>query len=173
MEKIVANKIIDKKRKNASAQKITNIKARMMTMGGALIFAIIIILTLVFILNFIFPRGNGLQFVIIIALAFIGWGFFLNCISERLKITDEDFEFTSLIGRTVRISLDDILSYKLTDLGVRLDGNMYLLEVEHTDKSKPEEIWLSPCWDYKELSAFCSTLGQVLDEFNSQEVNNA
>ncbi len=165
MEQLIAGKILNK-RKVAQRTAQKDVRARMMTIGGTLILAIIIILTLVFALNLLFPRGNGVQFVIITALSVIGWGFFLNCVSEHLKLDDGYLEFSSLIGRTIKISLQDIISYKLTDYGVRLDGNMYLLEVTHSKKSKPEEIWLSPCWNNKELSAFCVALDNALDEFD-------
>ncbi len=159
------------KRTSISVKADNDVKAGIMTAGGALILSIIIILTLVFFLNFIFPRGNGMQFIIITSLVVIGWGFCLNCVSERLRIDDEGLLFTSLIGKTIRIPLQNIISYKLIDFGIRLDGNMYLLEVTHSLKTKPEEIWLGPCWNNKELSIFCLALNEALDDLEMGMIN--
>jgi len=170
MERIIAGKSF-KKRKPSPFEAVNDVKAGIMTLGGALILAIVIIVTLIFVLNFLFPRGNGMQFIIIASLFVIGWGFYLNCVSERLKLNETELLFTSLIGKTIRIPLHDIISYKLTDFGIRLDGNTYLLEVAHSQKRKPEEIWLSPCWDNKDLAAFCSALNNALDNLEQKTIN--
>ncbi len=166
MEQVLSEKEIAKPK-----QKILNqtprVKANLITLGGGVILAVTILLTLVFILSLFYPKGNGLQFVIIISLTLVSWGFLLNCSTESLSLENGYLQFKSLIGKTVRIELDKINSYKLTDLGVTLDGNMFLIEVQHEDDEKPVEILLSPCWDKSDLRNFCSTLGNKLEEINS------
>ncbi|MDF1496672.1 MAG: hypothetical protein P1P90_01255 [Patescibacteria group bacterium] len=165
MEQIIAQKQV-KRVKVADEPSLTEAGAQMMTLGGTLILATTIILTLVLILSLFFPRGNGLQFVIIIALTIVGWGFFINCATERLSIKENQLIFKSLIGKAIRIDIANIDSYKLTNYGLRLDGNMYLIEIEHDGKDQPEEIWLSPCWKSKDLSLFCNTLGRAMEDVN-------
>jgi hypothetical protein len=165
MAQVIAQKKVE--RNNESEMVVlTAVRARMMTVGGTVILAITIILSLVLIFTLLYPQGNGLQFVIIIALAMISWGFFLNCVTEKLKLEDGFLIFSSLVGRTVRLDLTQVDSYKLTTFGLRLDGNMYLIEVEHEDSEEPEEIWLSPCWEKQDLVRFCKTLGLALEEVN-------
>ncbi len=165
MEQVITSKNI--KRKVVERPILTDVRAQMMTMGGAIILAATIILTLVLIFSLFFPQGNGLQFVIIIALTIVGWGFFINCATERLAIKDGYLEFKSMLGKTIHIELVSVDSYKLTNFGLRLDGNMFLIEIEHEEKDAPEEIWLSPCWKRGDLAMFCNALGEALDEINS------
>ncbi|MBD3281793.1 hypothetical protein GF391_03540 [Candidatus Uhrbacteria bacterium] len=165
MEQVIAEKQIEKQPK-ALQSGLIKAKANMMTPGGAIILAAAIIISLVFVLSLFFPRGNGLQFVIITALTLVSWGFLLNCATERLTLAEGLLIYKSLIGRTVTIELKKIDSYKLTDLGLRFDGNMFLIEIEHEDKEEPEEILLSPCWNKADLTLFCDTLVMVLEEIN-------
>jgi len=166
MEQIIAQKQV-KRTAPRQATLLTEARAQMMTIGGTVILAATIIMTLVFFFSLFFPRGNGLQFVIIVVLTLVGWGFFINCATENLKLKDGFLVFKSMLGKTIRIELASIDSYKLTNFGLRLDGNMYLIEVEHEEKDEPEQIWLSPCWKRRELQMFCNTLGRALEEINN------
>jgi len=166
METVLAKKEV--KRANVvKYENVTEVRSRITTIGGTVILAVMIVLSLVFVFSFLFPRGNGIQLVIIVALTAIGWGFFINCATEKLSIKDGVLEFRSVLSRTVTIELADIDSYKLTNFGLRLDGNMYLIEVEHEKSEQPAEIWLSPCWKKEDLSRFCGTLGVMLETINN------
>lgn len=165
MEQVIAEKKV-KKQPRQVEENLTTARANMITPGGSVILAVAIVITLVFILSLFFPRGNGLQFVIIIALTVVSWGFLLNCATETLALEDGWLVFKSLIGKTVNIELSKIDSYKLTNLGLRLDGNMFLIEIEHEDRDEPEELFLSPCWKREDLARFCDTLGMALEEVN-------
>lgn len=166
MERVITEKQITKPKQKVNNQ-VSHVKADLITLGGGIILAATIILTLVFVLTLIYPKGNGLQFVIIASLTLVSWGFLLNCSTESLSLENGYLQFKSFIGRTVRIELDKINSYKLTDLGVTLDGNMFLIEVAHEDDEKPVEIFLSPCWKKSDLKDFCGRLGLLLEEINS------
>ncbi len=164
MSEIVFEKQIQKQKKNFEF--LYHAKSDVMTTGGVVIVAVAIVISLVFILSLLFPRGNGLQLVIIIILTLVSWGFLLNCFTEKLAIEDGYLIYKSLMGKTVNIELSKIEAYKLTDLGVRLDGNMFLIELEHSDKDQALEIFLSPCWKKYDLMRFCDTLGTELEIIN-------
>lgn len=166
MEQVISQKKV-KRERVYSNEEMRDVRADMLTLGGALILAVAILMSLVFVMTLLFPRGNGLQLVIIIALTLVSWGFLLNCATEKLSLRGEQLIFSSMLSRTLILDLSKIESYKLVTLGLRLDGNMYLIEIEHEDNEVPEEIWLSPCWKKQDLKNFCDTLGVALEEVNS------
>lgn len=146
---------------------MTDIRAQLVSMGGGIILAVTIMVTLVFIFSFLMPQGNGTQLLIIIILSIISWVYFINCATEHLKLTESELIYSSMLTRTQRIAFEDIEAYKLTDLGVQLNGSMYVLEIQHAEKKQPVEISLGPCWRRHELRQFIKTLGTILEEINT------
>lgn len=131
--------------------------------GGGLILAVTILLTMFLIMSLLAPVLDGLQTVILAMLTLVCWGYLLNCTTERLRLEDGYFEFKAALGRTYKFPLETIRGFRLTDLGVSLNGSMYVLEMNLEERSRPLQISLGPCWQKNNLVRFLKSLGQAME----------
>lgn len=145
-------------------QKLTpEIKADFMTLGGAIILAITISVSLFLLFSLMLPAIDGLQLAIIAILTLTCWLYLVNRFSEKLKLENKILEFKAALGRAQRFDLEDIAALRLTDLGWSLNGDFFILEVE-VNEGRPMQIGLGPCWRRADLSAFVRTVGRALEE---------
>ncbi len=140
------------------------VRAQMATLGGAILLAVCITVTLVLLFSLVIPRMNGSQQLIVVLLSVGTWMYFLNSVSERIALEDEVLEVRSLLGRTHRFSLSEIQSIRVMERGLRLDGAPFLIEIQTVNRSKPREIALGPCWKEGQLKEFSDVLTQELQK---------
>jgi|GEM_PF-876494 len=133
-------------------------QADMMTPCGTLILAVTIIMTLVLIFSILMPRFDGMQTFIVVILTLGCWGFLLNSFSERLRLKEGVLEYRALFGRSQHYALPDIRGFKLTDLGLSLNGIQYQIELQLADDTRPAVISLGACWQRKRLMQFARTV---------------
>ena len=139
-----------------------DIKADLITPGGSIILAVTIIMSLVLTLSFIVPSIAGVQLAIVAVLTFACWMYLLNAATERLLVNDEIIEYKSLLTHGRRFNLTEVQAYKLTNLGIRLNGDFYIFELTIVKKTKPVEIGLGPCWHQNQLIGFCNAIDMKL-----------
>jgi len=142
----------------------TEIRADFMTLGGSIILAVTIVVSLVFIFSLATQIVEGLQFVILSILAIACWLYLINRFSERFRLTDGTLEFSASLGRTQRFRLEEITALRLIDFGWTMNGDRFALEIGVDDHEKPLQIGLGPCWRRHELTAFVRTVGRTLEE---------
>ncbi|MFZ6014861.1 MAG: hypothetical protein ACOYUZ_00710 [Patescibacteria group bacterium] len=167
MPEIISSRQIENARQ-MKLEPLTDIRAQIVSIGGTIVLALTIVVTMVLAMSYLMPNGNGLQFLIILLLNLITWGFFLNCATERLSIKDNVLEYSSILSRAYRFDLEDIVAYKVSDLGLQFNGDKFLFTVELIDKDKPVEIGLGPCWKKQDVKRFFNTLDQVFDEMHRE-----
>jgi len=166
MAKILASVKVEKK-DLLPDDLLTDVRAQVVSPGGAVILAVAIILTLILFFSLYIPSIQGMQFVIVAVLTIGCWGYLLNSFTETLRVENGRLEFRAWMSRTKHIDLQDVNGIKLTDLGIRLNGDQYLFEVLTTQDSKPVQISLGPCWDRRHLMNFIKTMQILLDELNN------
>ncbi len=144
---------------------LNDVRSNLVSPGGALILAVTIVLTLFLAMSLVLPALDGLQTAIFAMLAFVCWGYLLNCSSEKLRLEDGVLQYRAMMGRSHSYPLEIIRGFRLTDLGVSLNGSMYVLEISLEDKTRPVQISLGPCWKKRDLVKFIKTLGQNLERY--------
>jgi len=144
----------------------TEVRADFMTLGGSVILAVTIVVSLVFVFSLATQTVQGLQFAILAILALACWLFLINRFSERFRLTEQTLEFSASLGRTQHFRLEEITAMRLIDFGWTLNGDRYALEVGMEDHDKPLRIGLGPCWRRHELTAFVRTVGRALEEMS-------
>lgn len=147
-------------------EELTEIQAEALSAPGAIILGATILITLILVFSLLFPSLEGMQTLIVGILVMICWGYLLNSFTEKLKLTDQSLEFTAILSRHQDIQLNEVMSFKLVDLGLSLSGDRYAFEISVIGKNKPITISLGPCWDKIKLSAFMNTFGQKLEKLD-------
>lgn len=137
--------------------------ADFMTLGGALLLSITIVLTAFFFLALFIPVLNGLQMIIVALLTMGSWLYVINRFSERLRLEDDVLEFNCALGRRQRFDLSDIASIRLNHMGWVLSGDFYVLQIEVFSCDGVIELGLGPCWRRKHLASFIRSVGSALD----------
>ena len=150
-------------------ERLDEAHADMMSPCGTLILAVTIIMTLVLIFSVLLPRFDGMQTLIVIILTLGCWGFLLNSVSESLRLKEGIFEYRALLGHAHHYSLHDIRGFKLTDLGLSLNGIQYQIELQIADDSRPVIISLGACWQRKQLMRFARTVSLDLEALSEIE----
>jgi len=144
-------------------ERLDEAHADMMSPCGTLILAVTIVMTLVLIFSVLLPRFDGMQTLIVIILTLGCWGFLLNSFSERLRLKEGMLEYRALFSQAHHYPLQDIRSFKLTDLGLSLNGIQYQIELQVADYSRPAVISLGACWQRKQLMRFARTVSLDLE----------
>ena len=167
MTNVLASLKVEKK-DQTPIELLTDVRAQVVTLGGAVILAIAILLTLILVFSLYIPSIQGVQFLIVAVLTIACWGYLLTTFTERLKIENGVLEYKAWLSRTKQVDLQQVSGLKLTDLGFRFNGDQYLFELSTMDDSKPVSISLGPCWDRKQLISFIKTIQIILDELNDE-----
>ncbi len=149
-----------------TSPELTEIQAEALSAAGAIILGVTILITLILVFSLLFPSLEGLQTFVVIILALICWGYLLNSFTEKLKLTDQTLEFSAILSKHQSIQLNEVLGFKLSDLGLNMSADRYAFEISIIGKNKPIIISLGPCWDKAKLSAFINTFGQKLEKLD-------
>jgi len=144
-------------------ERVEEARADMVSPCGALILAVTIIMTLVTIFSIIMPRFDGMQTFIVVFLTLACWGFLLNSFTERLRLKNGVLEYRAIFGRSHHHPITNIRGFKLTDLGLSLNGVQYQLELQLADDTRPAIISLGACWQRRQLMKFARTISMDLE----------
>ncbi len=141
-----------------------NARADFMTLGGALLLGVVIVLTAFFLLALFMPVLDGLQMIIVALLTVGSWFYLINRFSERLRLDDGVLEFNCALGRKHRFDLSEISSIRLNDMGWTMSGDFFILQIEVFNREDMIELGLGPCWRRKHLTSFVRSVGNALNK---------
>ncbi len=144
---------------------LREVRAEALTMGGAIVFAICMMLSVFALSIGRFVVVTQSQQVILIAVVALCWLYFVDSVTERLRITDRCVEFRSLIGHHHLVPLVQLEAMLIMYQGFNLDRGMQTIEFRMNGK-QPKRIALGPCWERKKLEAFIHAVEEALHDPN-------
>jgi hypothetical protein len=103
------------------------------------------------------------QHVILIALVGLSWMYFLDSITERLRLINNCVEFRSLFSRHHLVPLAQLEAMLLVYQGFNLERGMETIEFRKHD-AKPQTVSLGPCWQRHKLEAFLHAVEEALHD---------
>jgi hypothetical protein len=150
-----------RERKAPEKECVLQARAELVSLGGAVLLSLCMIITAVFIMVMYSPGVTGIQRLIGVIL-FVGvWAYFLNSVTERLSLCGSVLTYTSLLNRTRSIPLDDLDAMILTHEGLNLERGIESIELRRPGK-RPDKIPLGPCWQRNKLEGFLRSVDRAL-----------
>lgn len=138
------------------------VHAEMISIGGAIVLAICMLLTTGVIAVATFYTATSFQQMIIIFLCLGSWAYFISSITEKLCVKNKTIEFTSFFGKSKQIDLNDLEDLLLVYQGFNLERGMETIEFRRRGR-EPESLALGPCWQRNKLDAFIHAVELSLD----------
>lgn len=137
--------------------------AELLTLGGAIVFAVCIVLTVVAVGSAQLAAITSLQQAILVMLTVASWAYFFDSITERLCLVDRAVEFRALFSRHRVIPLQDLDAMLLVYQGFNLERGIETIEFRRRGM-KPERIALGPCWQRHKLEGFMKAVEEALQD---------
>lgn len=144
---------------------LREVRAEILTLGGAIVFAICMMLSVSALTVGRFVIVTQAQHVIIIAVVALCWIYFIDSVTERLRIIDRCVEFRSLIGHHHLVPLAQLEAMLIMYRGFNLDHGMQTIEFRKRGV-KPQRVSLGPCWQRYKLEAFIHAVEEALHDPN-------
>lgn len=163
MAQIMAAVAPKRKRVESEVECLREVHAQLISLGGAVILAICIVMTLVLLMVLMLPTVTGFQLVILAILTGSAWVYFLDSCTEKLRLIDHSVEFTALFSRTRHIPLIELQSMILVHEGFNLERGMESIEFRRAGR-KPDRVALGPCWQRNKLEAFLHSVEEALSD---------
>ena len=164
MPDVIAEVELDRGEPPREAERVTEIRASVMSPAGTLILAVTIVMSLVLVFSLSMPRLDGVQTFILVALTLASWAYALGCFTERLRLEGGVMEYRAWLSRAHTFELQEVRVFKLTDLGPHLSGVQYQFEVTTVEERKPVLIGLGPCWQRSDLVRFARSVSRELED---------
>ncbi|MBP9864231.1 hypothetical protein KBC54_02160 [Patescibacteria group bacterium] len=143
--------------------RLRDVRAELLTLGGAIVFAVCMLLTVFAVSINRFVSITQTQHVILIALVGLCWIYFFDSITERLRLVDQCVEFRSLFSRHHVVPLAQLEAMLLVYQGFNLERGMETIEFRKHD-AKTQTVSLGPCWQRYKLEAFVHAVEEALQE---------
>ena len=140
---------------------LREVHAELFTLGGAIAIAICFVLTVAAYIVWQGSQATGLQSFVLIAMTVGAWLYFLDSITERLRLVDHSLEFSALFSRRRIVPLADLDAMLLIYQGFNLEHGIESVELRRRGQ-KPDRIALGPCWQHHKLEAFLGSVEQAL-----------
>ncbi|MBU0540499.1 hypothetical protein KKF59_03295 [Patescibacteria group bacterium] len=153
--------IAPKKKLQQEPDCLIQVRAELVSLGGAVLLAVCLMLTAVLFMVFLTPTVTGAQRFIAVVLVFAAWGYFLNSISEKLSLYGDTLEFRAAFSHPRSIPLDELQAMILTHEGFNLERGLETIEFRRSGR-KPDRVSLGPCWQRNKLESFLKSLEQAL-----------
>ncbi len=144
---------------------LREVRAEALTLGGAIVFAICMILSVFALTVGRFAVITQAQHVILIAVVALCWVYFIDSVTERLRIVDRCVEFRSFIGHHHLVPLAQLEAMLIMYQGFNLDHGMQTIEFRKHGV-KPQRVSLGPCWQRYKLEAFINAVEEALQDPN-------
>jgi hypothetical protein len=142
---------------------VTDVRAEIVTLGGAIVLALCILLSAVAFGVSQLPDVTGLQRAILVILAIASWVYFFDSVTERLRLVDHAVEFTAILSRRRHVPLAELDAMLLVYQGFNLEKGIESLEFRRHG-AKPDVVALGPCWQRHKLEAFLHSVEEALQE---------
>jgi hypothetical protein len=140
---------------------VLRVQAEIVSLGGAVLLTLCLLLTAVLIMALFSPTITGVQRFIAVVLTFSGWMYLLRSASEDLSIVGQTITYRAVLARTRTIPLADIETMLLVHQGLNLEKGIETIEFRRFDK-KVEHLSLGPCWQRHKLEAFLGSVEEAL-----------
>lgn len=140
---------------------IVQAKAELVSLGGAVLLAICMLLSAVFIMVLFSPMVTGVQEFIATILFLAVWAYFLDSITERLSLVGREIVFKAMLSRTRRLPVEELEGITLVHQGLNLEQGIETIEFRQYDK-KADRVSLGPCWQRNKLEGFLHSVEGVL-----------
>lgn len=142
---------------------LTDVRARVTSIGGGIVFAICLAVTALFIITLSTPSVTSSQRIIVFMLTVATWGYLLSSSTERLCLRDRSIVYTSILGRKKIVPLVDLDEMLLVHQGFNLERGIETIEFRRHEKD-PERLALGPCWHRHELEAFLHSVEEAMND---------
>ncbi|MBI5654378.1 hypothetical protein HZC53_01860 [Candidatus Uhrbacteria bacterium] len=142
---------------------LREVHAEFVSLGGAVILSVCIILTLVTAMSFLLPAVSDLQRVILLILSFICWVYLLDSVTEKLRLDDEAIEFRSLLSRRRTYQVSELEAVLLIHEGFNLERGFESVEFRRVGR-RPDRIALGPCWQRNKLERLMRSVELELND---------
>jgi hypothetical protein len=142
---------------------LREVHAEIFTLGGAIVFAVCMVLTVAALSASQLVAVTGLQQTILVILTIVSWFYFFDSITERLCLVDHSVEFRALLSRRRLIQLKDLDAMLLVYQGFNLDKGIESIEFRRRGK-KPDHVALGPCWQHHKLEGFLRAVEEALHD---------
>lgn len=136
-------------------------RAEVVSLGGAVLLALCLLLSAVFIMALFSPIVSGLQRFIAVVFFLAGWVYLLDSVTESLSLVGQTLEFTAKLRRTRRIPLAELEGMTLIHQGLNLEQGVETIELHQFGKHV-DRISLGPCWQRHVLEAFLHSVDRAL-----------
>lgn len=140
---------------------VVSARAELVSLGGAVLLAICMVVTAVFIMVMYAPGVTGAQQVIAIALFVGAWLYFLNSVTERISLCGSTLTYRSALGGTRNYPLTELDAVILTHEGLNLERGIESVEFRRAGK-RPEKVALGPCWQRNKLEGFLRSVDRAM-----------
>jgi hypothetical protein len=141
-----------------------DIRAQIFSVGGAVVLALCLVLTALTAIALMSPGQALVQQLIAVMLCGASWLYLLSSMTERLQIEDHMVIYSSALGRTYRIPLEDLDEMLLVHQGFNLERGIETIEFRKSGMEEHERISLGPCWQRHHLEAFLHSVEEALNE---------
>lgn len=140
---------------------VIRVHAELVSLGGGIVLTICLLLTGILLIAFTLPSVTSIQRLISGIFFIAGWLYLWKSATEELFFEHKKLFFTSTLGRTHEIELDEIESVLLVHEGLNLEQGIETLEIRFRDRP-PEQFSLGPCWQRNKLEKFLHALEEIL-----------
>jgi hypothetical protein len=139
------------------------VQAQMVSLGGAVILSVCLTLTVGTFIAWQSASVASIQRVILFLLTAASWMYFVDSITERLRLREKHIEFEAMLSRRKRIPLEEVETLLLVQQGYNLERGMQTLEFRKLDR-RVERVALGPCWQRHTLEGFLQCVEQELGD---------
>ena len=140
-----------------------DIRANVFSIGGAIVLALCMLLSVVTMIALSTPGQTMIQQMIAVVLSGGAWLYLFSSMTERLRLEDHNVVYSSALGRTIRVPLDDLDEMLLVHQGFNLERGIETIEFRRTGKEESDRISLGPCWHRHNLEAFLHSVEEALN----------
>lgn len=137
--------------------------AEFISLGGAIILSVCIILTLLASMAFMLPEVTNVQRGILVLLSLACWIYLVDSVTEKLKLLDHAIEYSSFFGRRKHYLLTELEGVLYVHQGFNLERGFESLEFRRVN-FRPERISLGPCWQRHKLERFMRSIEVCLND---------
>jgi len=142
---------------------VCDVRAEIVSLGGAIMFGICILLAMSLFMVLMLPGITALQIAIVFILTLISWIYLFDSCTERLRLVGRTLHYSAAFSRKRIIPLNELDAMILMHEGFNLERGMESIEFRRRGK-KPDRIALGPCWQRNKLEAFLHSVEQALQD---------
>ncbi len=140
-----------------------DVRAQLFSVGGAVVFALCLLLTVLTVIAFLSSGQTMVQQLIAVMLCGASWLYLLSSMTERLRLEDHSVIYSSSLGRTYRVALEDLEEMLLVHQGFNLERGIETIEFRKSGEESGERISLGPCWHRHDLESFLHSVEEALN----------